>query len=261
MARAILIAVTAVYLGLFLIAPFAAMLVAAFGKGLAFFAAAVAADETIESGLLTLLVVAIVVPLNTLFGLAAAWSIGKFEFRGKQTLIALIDVPYAVSPVVAGLVFVLVLGHNSVLGSWLEAHGLRVIFATPGLILATLFVTFPIVARELVPLFESQERDEEEAALLLGASGWQTFLRVTLPNAKWGVLYGVVMCAARAAGEFGAVSVVSGHIRGETTTLPLHVEILYNEYNMAGASAVASLVAAIGLLTLVIKGFFKRSPD
>jgi sulfate transport system permease protein len=195
----------------------------------------------------------VAVPLNLVFGVAAAWAIAKFEFRGKSVLVSLIDLPFAVSPVIAGLIYVLMFGLQGWLGPWLAAHGIKIIFALPGLALATIFVTVPFVARELIPLMESQGKDEEEAALVLGASGWQTFWRVTLPNIKWGLVYGAILCNARAMGEFGAVSVVSGHIRGETNTMPLQVEILYNEYNFVAAFAVASLLALLALVTLVIK--------
>jgi sulfate transport system permease protein len=197
------------------------------------------------------------VPLNVVFGVTAAWAVTKFQFRGRNVLVSLIDIPFAVSPVVSGLIYVLVFGAQGWLGPWLDAHNIHVIFAVPGIILATTFVTFPFVARELIPLMESQGTDEEEAALVLGASGWQMFFKITLPNIKWGVLYGVVLCTARALGEFGAVSVVSGHIRGETNTLPLHVEILYNEYNYAGAFAVASLLSVIAVITLGLKKFLE----
>jgi sulfate transport system permease protein len=202
---------------------------------------------------LTLLTAAVAVPLNLLFGLAAAWAIAKFDFPGKNALVTLIDLPFAVSPVISGMVFILLFGRQGLLGPWAEAHGLKLVFSVPGLVLATLFVTFPFVARELIPLMQSAGTEEEEAARVLGASGWQIFRRVTLPNIKWGLLYGVILCNARAMGEFGAVSVVSGHIRGKTNTLPLHVEILYNEYNFQAAFAVASLLAFLALVTLVAK--------
>ena len=209
--------------------------------------------DALSSIRLTLLAAAIAVPLNVLFGIAAAWAVAKHDFRGKQLLITLIDLPFSVSPVIAGLVYVLVFGAQGWFGPWLYEHDIKIIFAVPGIVLATIFVTVPFVARELIPLMQAQGRDEEEAALVLGASGWQTFTRVTLPNIKWGLLYGVILCNARAMGEFGAVSVVSGHIRGLTNTMPLHVEILYNEYNFAAAFAVASLLALLALVTLVIK--------
>jgi sulfate transport system permease protein len=210
---------------------------------------------TLSALKLTLLAAAISVPLNLVFGVAAAWAIAKFEFRGKYLLTTLIDLPFSVSPVVAGLIYVLIFGAQGWFGPWLIAHDIKVIFAVPGIVLATVFVTFPFVARELIPLMQAQGKEEEEAAIVLGASGWQTFWHVTLPNIKWGLLYGVILCNARAMGEFGAVSVVSGHIRGQTNTLPLHVEILYSEYQFAAAFAVASLLAVLALLTLVIKTY------
>ena len=203
---------------------------------------------------LTLLVAGIAVPLNVLFGLASSWAIARFEFRGKNMLVTLIDLPFSVSPVISGMVFVLLFGAHGLVGPWLQRHDIRIIFALPGLVLATIFVTFPLVARELIPLMRAQGSDEEEAALTLGASGWQTFLHVSLPKIKWGLVYGIVLCTARATGEFGAVSVVSGHIRGLTTTVPLHVEILYNEYQFAASFAVASLLTLLALATLVAKG-------
>jgi sulfate/thiosulfate transport system permease protein len=222
-------------------------------KGWAAYVAAITQPDALSSVRLTLLAAAIAVPLNVLFGIAAAWAVAKHDFRGKQLLITLIDLPFSVSPVIAGLVYVLVFGAQGWFGPWLYEHDIKIIFAVPGIVLATIFVTVPFVARELIPLMQAQGRDEEEAALVLGASGWQTFTRVTLPNIKWGLLYGVILCNARAMGEFGAVSVVSGHIRGLTNTMPLHVEILYNEYNFAAAFAVASLLALLALVTLVIK--------
>jgi sulfate transport system permease protein len=222
-------------------------------KGWAGYIAAITQPDALSSIRLTLLAAAIAVPLNVLFGIAAAWAVAKHDFRGKQLLITLIDLPFSVSPVIAGLVYVLVFGAQGWFGPWLYEHDIKIIFAVPGIVLATIFVTVPFVARELIPLMQAQGRDEEEAALVLGASGWQTFTRVTLPNIKWGLLYGVILCNARAMGEFGAVSVVSGHIRGLTNTMPLHVEILYNEYNFAAAFAVASLLALLALVTLVIK--------
>ncbi|HZR47601.1 MAG TPA: sulfate ABC transporter permease subunit CysW, partial [Candidatus Manganitrophaceae bacterium] len=206
---------------------------------------------------LTLLAAAIAVPLNLIFGVAAAWAIAKFEFFGKNVLITLIDLPFAVSPVISGMIFVLLFGMQGWMGPWLQAHDIKIVFAVPGIVLATMFVTFPFVARELIPLMQAQGIEEEEAALVMGASGWQTFIRVTLPNIKWGLLYGVILCNARAMGEFGAVSVVSGHIRGLTNTLPLHIEILYNEYNFVAAFAVASLLTFLALVTLVVKRFIE----
>ena len=220
--------------------------------------AALTEPDALSAIKLTLITAAIAVPLNLVFGVAAAWSIAKFDFPGKHLLITLIDLPFSVSPVVAGLVWVLIFGANGWFGEWLIENDLRVIFAVPGIVLATVFVTFPFIARELIPLMQAQGREEEEAAIVLGASGWQTFWHVTLPNIKWGLLYGVVLCNARAMGEFGGVSVVSGHIRGETNTMPLHVEILYNEYQFAAAFAVASLLALLALVTLVIKTWIEH---
>lgn len=237
--------------------PLVAVFVQAFQKGAAVYFAAIRQPDTLSAIRLSLLTAAIVVPLNTLFGLAAAWTVTKFEFRGRNVLLALIDLPLAVSPVIAGLIYVLVFGTQGWFGPWLADHDLRVIFAVPGIVLATTFVTFPFVARELIPLMQSQGSDEEEAALVLGAGGWRVFFRITLPNIRWGLLFGVVLCTARALGEFGAVSVVSGHIRGQTNTLPLHVEILYNEYNYAGAFAVASLLSVVAVITLAIKKFLE----
>ncbi|MFN3859927.1 MAG: sulfate ABC transporter permease subunit CysW [Roseateles sp.] len=238
---------------IFLILPLVAVFTEALRKGWGLYFTSLADPETLSAIKLTLTAAAIAVPLNLLFGVSAAWLIAKHEFPGKQILITLIDLPFSVSPVVAGLMYVLVFGANGWLGPWLQAHDIKIIFAVPGIVLATIFVTFPFVARELIPLMQAQGKDEEEAATVLGASGWQTFRRVTLPNIKWGLLYGVILCNARAMGEFGAVSVVSGHIRGLTNTLPLHVEILYNEYQFAAAFAVASLLALLALVTLVIK--------
>src|SRR3982751_3740939 len=252
-AKALLIAAAVVYVGLMLVLPLGAVLTEALRKGWQTWLAAVSQPDARASIRLTLIVAAISVPLNTVCGLAAAWAIAKFDFRGKTALIALIELPFSVSPVVSGLVFVLLFGAQGWFGPWLQAHDIHIIFALPGLVLATLFVTFPFVARQLIPLMTSQGRADEEAALTLGASGWQTFWRVTLPNIRWGLLYGVLLCNARAMGEFGAVSVVSGHIRGRTNTMPLHVEILYNEYNFIAAFAVASLLALLALLTLVLK--------
>ena len=251
--RAALIAVALGFLGLFLVLPLAVVLTQAFKSGLSAYAAALTEPDALAAIRLTLTAADIAVPLNLLFGLCAAWCIARFEFRGKSVLITLIDLPFSVSPVIAGMVYVLLFGLHGWLGPWLRSHDVQIIFALPGIVLATIFVTFPFVARELIPLMQEQGSDEEEAAVVLGASGWQLFLRVTLPKIKWGLLYGVLLCNARAMGEFGAVSVVSGHIRGQTNTMPLHVEILYNEYNMAAAFAVASLLAALALVTLVIK--------
>jgi len=248
-----LIAVTLVFLGLFIALPLAVVLTQAFGKGWSAYWEAIRTPDAISAIKLTLVASAIAVLANVAFGLAVSWAIAKFRFPGKNLLITLIDAPLAVSPVIAGLVFVLIFGSNGWFGSWLGDHNIRIVFAIPGIVLATIFVTFPFVARELIPLMQSQGTEEEEAAVVLGASGWRTFIRVTLPNIKWGLLYGVVLCSARAMGEFGAVSVVSGHIRGETNTMPLHVETLYNEYNFTGAFAVASLLAMLALVTLVAK--------
>ncbi len=236
-----------------IVLPLAAVFVQAFEKGWQAYRDAIVQPETVSAIELSLLAVGISVPLNLLFGLTAAWAITKFQFPGKNALTTLIDIPFGVSPVISGLVYVLVFGAQGWFGSWLSAHDIQIIFAVPGIILATTFVTFPFVARELIALMETQGTEEEEAALVLGANAWQMFFRVTLPNIKWGVLYGAVLCTARALGEFGAVSVVSGHIRGQTNTLPLHVEILYNEYNYAGAFAVASLLSVLAVITLALK--------
>lgn len=251
--RASLITIAFVFLLLFLFVPLAAVFTEALRKGWGAYVAAISEPDAVSAIKLTLLAAGIAVPLNLAFGVAAAWAIAKFEFRGKSLLITLIDLPFSVSPVIAGLIYVLIFGLQGWFGHWLSDHDFKIIFAVPGIVLATIFVTFPFVARELIPLMEAQGKDEEEAAITLGASGWQTFWRVTLPNIKWGLLYGVILCNARAMGEFGAVSVVSGHVRGLTNTMPLHVEILYNEYNFAAAFAVASLLALLALVTLVVK--------
>jgi sulfate transport system permease protein len=256
-ARALLIFLTAAFLALFLFAPLAVVFSEAFAKGAGKFLEAFEEPDALAAIRLTLLVAAIAVPANLVFGLAASWSIAKFSFRGKSLLITLIDLPFSVSPVVSGLVYVLVFGAQGLFGNWLAARGLQVVFAAPGIVLATIFVTFPFVARELIPLMQEQGTAEEEAALTLGASGFHTFLTVTLPNVKWGLLYGVLLCNARAMGEFGAVSVVSGHIRGLTNTIPLQVEILYNEYNNVAAFALAALLAALALVTLGLKTFLE----
>ncbi len=255
--RRTLIGIVLVVLALFLLLPLAAVFAEAFRGGLATYRAAFSDPDALAAITLTLTVAAIAVPLNLVFGIAAAWAIAKFDFVGKSLLVTLIDLPFSVSPVVAGLVFVLLFGAQGVLGPVLQAHGLQVIFALPGIVLATVFVTFPFVARELIPLMQDQGTADEEAALTLGASGLRTFWRVTLPNVKWALLYGVLLCNARAMGEFGAVAVVSGHIRGETNTMPLHVEILYNEYDLGGAFAMASLLAGLALVTLAIKSFLE----
>jgi sulfate transport system permease protein len=252
-ARWTLILASLVFLTLILLLPLSAVFVEAFRKGAGPFLEALQDEETFSAIRLTLIVAGVSVPLNLSFGVAAAWAIAKFEFKGKAFLTTLIDLPFSVSPVISGLVFVLLLGANTHLGHWLSAHDIKILFAVPGLILATMFVTFPFVARELIPLMQEQGTGDEEAAISLGASGWQTFWHVTLPNIKWGLLYGVLLCNARAMGEFGAVSVVSGHIRGQTNTMPLQVEILYNEYNFTGAFAVATLLALLALVTLVLK--------
>ena len=246
------------FFAVFLLMPLIAVFVEALRKGWETYVMALTDADALSAVRLTLLAAAISVPLNLVFGVAAAWAIAKFEFRGKQFLITLIDLPFSVSPVIAGLVFVLLFGAQGWFGSWLSAHDIRIVFAVPGIVLATVFVTFPFVARELIPLTQAQGREEEEAAVVLGASGWQVFWHVTLPNIKWGLLYGVILTNARAIGEFGAVSVVSGHIRGQTNTLPLHVEILYNEYQFSAAFAVASLLALLALVTLVVKNWVEH---
>ena len=252
-ARIIFILISLTFLALMVLLPLAAVFVEAFRKGIETFFEALIDEETFAAIRLTLIVAGISVPLNLVCGVAAAWAIAKFEFKGKALLTTLIDLPFSVSPVISGLVFVLLFNSNSTLGPWLQSHGIQMLFAVPGLVLATMFVTFPFVARELIPLMQEQGNADEEAALSLGANGWQTFWHVTLPNIKWGVLYGVLLCNARAMGEFGAVSVVSGHIRGETNTMPLQVEILYNDYKYAGAFAVATLLALLALVTLILK--------
>jgi len=248
-----LIGVALAFLTLFLFVPLISVFYEAFRNGASVYFASIVEPDALSAIKLTLIVAAIAVPLNVLFGVAAAWAIAKFEFRGKNLLITLIDLPFSVSPVVSGLIYVLIFGLQGWLGPWLAEHDIGIIFAVPGIVLATIFVTFPFVARELIPLMQAQGSEEEEAAAVLGAGGWQIFSRVTLPNIKWGLLYGAILCNARAMGEFGAVSVVSGHIRGSTNTMPLHVEILYNEYNFAAAFAVASLLALLALVTMVLK--------
>jgi len=251
--QAVLIGVALVFLVLFLIVPLLAVFTQAFEKGLGAFLQAVKDPDALAAIRLTLITAAVSVPLNLVFGIAASWAIAKFDFAGKNLLLTLIDLPFSVSPVISGLIFVLLFGAQGYFGPWLEAHNIPILFAVPGIVLATVFVTFPFVAREMIPLMEAQGTEEEEAAWVLGANGLQTFWRVTLPNVKWGLLYGVILCNARAMGEFGAVSVVSGHIRGETNTMPLHVEILYNEYNFVGAFAVASLLTLLAVVTLILK--------
>lgn len=251
--RWLLVGVALAFLLLFLVLPLAAVLAQALAKGVSAYLGALQQREVVAAIQLTLLTAAVAVPLNLLFGVAAAWAIAKFDFPGKQVLVTLIDLPFAVSPVVSGMVFVLLFGAQGLAGAWLQAHNWKIVFTPLGIILATIFVTVPFVARELIPIMEAQGREDEEAAVSLGASGWQTFWRVTLPNVTWGLLYGVILCNARAMGEFGAVSVVSGRIRGLTTTVPLYVEILYNEYNLVGAFAVASILVLLALVTLVIQ--------
>ncbi len=249
------------YLGLFLVLPLASVYAQALAQGLKPYFSAILDRDALAAVKLTILVAAIAVPLNAVFGVAAAWAIAKFEFRGKSILITLIDLPFSVSPVISGLIYVLMFGIHGWFGPWLQAHDLKIIFGVSGIVLATIFVTFPFVARELIPLMQQQGTEEEEAALVLGASGWLTFWRVTLPNTKWGLLYGILLCNARAMGEFGAVSVVSGHIRGETNTMPLLVEILYNEYQFVASFAIASLLAMLALITLVAKTVLERHLD
>ncbi len=251
------IGVALVYLLLFLGLPLFAVFYQALSKGWGLYWAALQEADALSAIKLTLIASGIAVPCNLVFGIAAAWAIAKFEFKGKSLLITLIDLPFAVSPVVSGLVYVLLFGAQGWFGHWLQAHDIKLLFAVPGIVLATIFVTFPFIARELIPLMQAQGKEEEEAAVSLGASGWQTFTRVTLPNVKWGLLYGVILCNARAMGEFGAVSVVSGHIRGMTNTMPLHVEILYNEYNFVAAFAVASLLALLAVVTLLVKSLIE----
>lgn len=251
--RRTLIGITLAFLTLFLFVPLFAVFFEAFKKGLDVYLAAITEADARSAIWLTLLAAGISVPLNLTFGVAAAWCIAKFDFRGKNVLLTLIDLPFSVSPVISGLIYVLIFGLQGWFGEWLRDHDMKVIFALPGIVLATVFVTFPFVARELIPLMQAQGLEQEEAARVLGASGWQIFWRVTLPNVKWALLYGVILCNARAMGEFGAVSVVSGHIRGQTNTMPLHIEILYNEYQFAAAFAVASLLAGLALVTLVLK--------
>ena len=255
--RILLITVALAFLTLFLFVPLMAVFAEALKKGWDAYIAAILEEDAISAIKLTLITAAIAVPLNLVFGVAASWCIAKFDFRGKSILLTLIDLPFSVSPVISGLIYVLLFGAQGWFGGWLQEHNIKILFAVPGIVLATIFVTFPFVARELIPLMQSQGSEEEEAALVLGASGWKTFWYVTLPNIKWGLLYGVILCNARAMGEFGAVSVVSGHIRGQTNTIPLQVEILYNEYQFSAAFAVASLLALLALVTLALKSFIE----
>jgi sulfate transport system permease protein len=255
--KALVMLVALGFLGFFILLPLAGVFTEALRRGMAAYWDALVEPDALAAIRLTLLVAVIAVPANMVFGIAAAWAITKHKFPGKSLLLTLIDLPFSVSPVISGLVYVLLFGAHGIFGPWLRDHGIQIVFAVPGLVLATMFVTFPFVARELIPLMQAQGSDEEEAAITLGASGWQTFRRVTLPNIRWGLLYGVLLCNARAMGEFGAVSVVSGHIRGETNTMPLHVEILYNEYNFVAAFAVASMLAILALVTLLAKSLLE----
>ena len=255
--KIVLISIAILYLSLLLFVPLIAIFIKAFEKGVDVYLAAITESDALSAIKLTLLVAVIVVPLNTIFGIAAAWLVTKFHFKGKQLLLSIIELPFAVSPVIAGLVFVLLFSPRGVLGPWMVEYGIKIIFSVPGIIIATIFVTLPFVARELIPVMQEQGTSEEEAAVSLGANGWQMFIRVTLPNIKWGLMYGMILCNARAIGEFGAVSVVSGHIRGLTNTLPLHVEILYNEYQFSASFAVASLMSIMAIITLVIKSIIE----
>ncbi len=256
--RVLLTTIALVFLGAFLVLPLVSVFYEAFRRGAAAYGAAIIDPMTMAAARLTLLTTAVVVPLDIVFGLAAAWAITRFQFRGKTFLITLIDMPFSVSPVISGMIYVLIFGAQGIFGHWFIDHDIKIIFAVPGIILATWFVTFPFVARELIPLMQAQGADEELAGHVLGANGWQIFTRITIPNIKWGLLYGVILCSARAMGEFGAVSVVSGHIRGQTNTIPLHVEILYNEYNFAAAFAVASLLAFTSVVTLIVKAIIEH---
>ncbi|MGG4142157.1 sulfate ABC transporter permease subunit CysW [Paenibacillus algorifonticola] len=255
--RIVLITVALIFLALVVLLPLVSVFVEAFKKGFDVYRAAITDPDALSALKLTLLVAIIAVPLNTLFGLSAAWAISKFRFRGKQFLITLIDLPFAVSPVISGLIYILMFGAQGFFGPWLDSHGIQLVFALPGIVLATVFVTVPFIARELIPLMQAQGVAEEEAAASLGAKGWQIFWRVTYPNIKWGLLYGIILCNARAMGEFGAVSVVSGHIRGQTNTLPLHIEILYNEYQFSASFAVASLLVMLAFVTLIVKSLME----
>lgn len=255
--RWVLISIALLFLGMIVVLPLVCIFIEAFKKGWSVYEASITDSDALSALRLTLVVALIAVPLNTIFGIAAAWAISKFRFRGKNALITLIDLPFAVSPVIAGLVYILLFGAQGYLGPWLDEHNIQIVFALPGIILATVFVTVPFVARELIPLMQAQGVEEEEAAASLGAKGWQIFWRVTVPNIKWGLLYGIILCNARAMGEFGAVSVVSGHIRGETNTLPLHIEILYNEYQFSASFAASSLLVFLAVLTLITKAFLE----
>lgn len=255
--RWVLISIALLFLGLIVVLPLVCIFIEAFKKGWSVYEASITDSDALSALRLTLVVALIAVPLNTIFGIAAAWAISKFRFRGKNALITLIDLPFAVSPVIAGLVYILLFGAQGYLGPWLDEHNIQIVFALPGIVLATVFVTVPFVARELIPLMQAQGVQEEEAAASLGAKGWQIFWRVTVPNIKWGLLYGIILCNARAMGEFGAVSVVSGHIRGETNTLPLHIEILYNEYQFSASFAASSLLVFLAVLTLITKAFLE----
>lgn len=256
--RLTLIGTALFYIGIMIFLPLVVVFIEALRQGAHAYVEAITEPDALAAIKLTLLTASIAVPLNLVFGLAASWAIAKHDFRGKHLLITFIDLPFSVSPVISGLIYVLLFGSQAALGQWLDSHNIQILFAVPGIVIATIFVTFPFVAREMIPLMQEQGVEEEEAAILLGATGWQTFWRVTLPNVKWGLLYGVLLCNARAMGEFGAVSVVSGHIRGATNTIPLHVEILYNEYNFVAAFAVASLLTVLALVTLLIKEWLER---
>lgn len=254
----LLILLTLLFFAAFIFMPLGLVFAEGFRKGVRVYLESIREPYALEALKLTLLTASIVVPLNAIFGVTAAWAISKFSFRGKTLLVSLLDLPFAVSPVIAGLIFVMLAGSRTSFGSWLGEHGIRIIFSTPGIVIATLFVTFPFVARELIPLMEAQGREEEEAAITLGARGWQLFLLITLPNIRWGLMYGMILCTARSIGEFGAVSVVSGHIRGMTNTVPLHVEILYSEYNYAASFAVASILVFLALTTIAVKSLLER---
>ncbi|WP_225228554.1 sulfate ABC transporter permease subunit CysW [Bacillus sp. PS06] len=256
-----LIVIALLFLGVFLVLPLLAVFIEGFKKGVEVYYLSLVEKDALSAIKLTLITAAVAVPLNTIFGVMAAWAITKFDFKGKNILITLIDLPFAISPVISGLIFVLLFGAHGLLGPILAANDIKIIFAIPGIILATTFITFPFVARELIPIMQEQGTEEEQAAMTLGANGWQMFFRVTLPNIKWGLLYGVILCNARAMGEFGAVSVVSGHIRGLTNTIPLHVEILYNEYNFTASFAVASILAMLALVTLILKSVVEWKTD